>query len=269
MITASWIIEKMEKIAPQSTAISWDNVGLLIGDINKPIKKILIALDALDSVISEAIEWGADMIITHHPLIFRPLKTITTRDHIERRVFTLVRADICLFSAHTNLDSAMGGVNDVLFERLGLIEKEILITDDSDYKNIGRVGRLPVPTRLDELARCTADVLGLETIRYCGNPSSIINKVALCSGGGSEQVLFDAVLKNKCELFITGDIKYHDAQNALHQGLYLIDATHFASEVVIVPRLADYLSKAAVSDRVELEIRAFMSGQPFRNWLKV
>ena len=239
--TVNDIIQYMERLAPLKTALEWDNPGLLIGERDKPVKRILVSLDCTDEAIDEAGRVKADMIITHHPLIFRPIKSITSDTALGRRVIKLIRSHITLFSAHTNLDIAEGGVNDVLFGILNLTEKAPLMPPSSDEAGLGRVGVLEAPMRLDELASFVGRKLGLKHTRYAGNPDFMISKVGLLCGSGSEIKYFKEASSNGCQAYITGDIKYHDAQAAIEMGLCLIDATHYASEAPVVERLCGYL----------------------------
>src|SRR5689334_11051717 len=123
-VSCGLIIEALERLAPSSLALEWDNVGLLVGESNRAVNKALIALDATDQVVEEAVTKGADLIITHHPVIFHPVKRVTDQTVLGRRLLKLIKNNISVYSAHTNLDIANGGVNDVLFELLGLRDKE-------------------------------------------------------------------------------------------------------------------------------------------------
>ncbi|MDR1560132.1 MAG: Nif3-like dinuclear metal center hexameric protein [Clostridiales bacterium] len=235
--TVNDIVEYLERLAPPSAALEWDNSGLLIGERDKPVRRILVALDCTD----EAVLADVDLIITHHPLIFRPIKSVTSDSALGRRIITLIRRGVSLYSSHTNLDIADGGVNDALFNALGLIDKEPLMPPDSDEAGLGRVGSLPAPSPLDEFAGFVGKTLGIRHIRYFGNPSTIISRAGLICGSGSGHEYFKEASAKGCQAYITGDIKYHDVQDALEMGLCLIDATHLGSEILIVDKLVEYL----------------------------
>jgi dinuclear metal center YbgI/SA1388 family protein len=156
----SQIMEIIEKLAPTDIAEEWDNVGLLVGRGNADVSKVLIALDALDAVVDEAIALGADAIITHHPAIFRPINRITDESTSGRRLLRLIEGGICLYSAHTNLDAADGGVNDMLFDIFGLLNRE-LICETKPGVFAGRAGILSEPMRLSDFALTVKHTLGL------------------------------------------------------------------------------------------------------------
>jgi len=241
MRTVNDIIQSLELLAPIKTAFDWDNVGLLIGDRHKSVQKILVALDCTNEIVDEAEQLAADIIITHHPLIHDALKSITTDTPAGRRIIRLIKADISLFSAHTNLDIAKGGVNDVLFNTLELTDKEHLFPPDSDEAGLGRIGSLQTPMPLNEFASFIGQKLNLTHTRYVGNPTALIYKTGLVCGSGSRNKFFVQAAEKGCQAYITGDIKYHDAQTAKDMELYLIDATHYASEVLVVESLCTYL----------------------------
>jgi len=241
MHTVNDIAQSLELLAPIKTALDWDNVGLLIGDRHKFVEKVLVALDCTNEIIDEAEQLSVDIIITHHPLIHDVIKSITTDTPAGRRIIRLIKADISLFSAHTNLDIAKGGVNDVLFNALELTDKEHLIPPDSDEAGLGRIGSLKSPMPLNEFASFIGEKLNLAHTRYVGNPSTLINKTGLVCGSGSRYKYFKQAAENGCQAYITGDIKYHDAQAAKDLELCLIDATHYASEVLVVESLCTYL----------------------------
>ncbi len=228
------IIAAMERLAPENTAQAWDNVGLLVGERERrDIKTILVALDVTDAVITEAIGLNADLIIAHHPLIFKPVKCITDDTALGRRIINLIYNNIAVYAAHTNLDLADGGTNDILFELLGLTEKGRL--------ELGLSGRLSEGVTLSALTRYVKERLGVSQIKYSGDPDAVITRVGICGGSGSGLDYFAEAVSAGCEAYITGDIKFHDAQAALDMGLCLIDVSHYDSEVFVVKRLAEYL----------------------------
>ena len=264
MTTTQWLITEMETWAPLSHAESYDNVGLLIGDATNPVKKILVALDATDAVIKEAILGQYNCIITHHPLIRDPLKSITAACAAGRKIISLIRHGICLYTAHTNLDKAPGGVGDCLVKKI-FDEKPApaLVKEPfGDYIGFGRVVILKEETTLGELLSRVKTALGLEHIRYSGDLSAKIKKVGLC--GGSGMSFWQAAKAENCDAYITGDVRHHDALNALDAGLNLIDITHYSGENLIVNAIVSRLREKAASDGLDIEITAASAdGQPF------
>ena len=266
MITTQWIINEMENWAPTSLAESYDNVGLLVGDASSPIKKILVALDATEAIIKEAILGNYNCIITHHPLIRDPLKSVTAADTTGHKIISLIQHNICLYAAHTNLDKAAGGVGDCLVKKIfdEKCEKPLpaLVKEpSSDLVGFGRVIILQEETTLGELLNRVKAKLGLAYIRYSGDLSTKIKKVGLC--GGSGMSFWQAAKDENCDAYITGDVRHHDALNALDAGLSLIDVTHYNGENVIVNAIVSRLREKATQDGLDLEITATsVDGQP-------
>jgi dinuclear metal center YbgI/SA1388 family protein len=257
----------MERLAPTTAALSWDNVGLMLGDPSGPVKKILLALDCTDSAVNEAIDYHADLILTHHPLIFKPIKSITTETSLGRRIISLLNAHIAVYSAHTNLDVAEGGVNDELFNRLGLVDKAFLEPEDLTETGLFRLGRLEKPLTLAEFAKQTETALNITHIRFSGDPNRLIGSAATCCGGGSKPEYFKYAKQKHCDVYITGDITYHDYIAAAELDLSLIDATHYASEVVVLDKLRSYLADCAEKAGYELDIRIFKDENQVFNML--
>lgn len=360
----------MEKWAPLKFAEAWDNPGMSVGNPNCEVKKILVALDAQESVIDEAIEIGANLIVTHHPFIFSGIKNIDMSTPMGRKIFKLIKNDISIYSAHTNLDVAKGGTNDVLadicelknvqildtvfVEKLykivvyvpydyidsvrealfnvdaghignysscsfsvngegtfkplegtnpfigkeGLLEKaseyrlETVVKEDNLQKTIdailkahpyeevaydiflleqkgasegiGRFGELLKPISLKELALKLKEALGLDYIRIVGDENKIIKKVSLCTGSGMSYL--NKAKRYNSDLYISSDIKYHEAQNAEDMGLCLIDVTHYAGENIIVPVIKEYLDNIIKENGYECDVEiSNINGQPFIN----
>ncbi|MDR3239263.1 MAG: Nif3-like dinuclear metal center hexameric protein [Clostridiales bacterium] len=267
-VNVDWVIRQMNEWAPERSAMAWDNVGLLIGDRGQEAAKILIALDCTDAVAAEAAEMGASLVITHHPLIFAPLKTITADTSLGRRILTLIQNNIAVYSAHTNLDMAEGGVNDALFEKLGLSEKENLLPPDSDEAGLGRTGRLARPMPIEAFAAQAGARLGLTAVRFVSNRSDgsqTVRKAGLCSGAGARETYFRAAKEKGCDVYVTGDIRFHEAQAALEMDLCLVDVTHYAGEAIITEKIRAYLQARAVDAGVDLEMAVSRTdGQVFR-----
>ena len=245
MTTVADIMEFMESLAPKALKMDWDNVGLNCGSKSAPVKKILVALDPFEHVCQEAVDWNADLLVTHHPLIFRPWPMVTDEAAISRGLINLIRHDISHFCAHTNLDCAEGGVNDVLAAKLGLQNVEKVPADAHGMLRMGEVEAqelMDFLTFVKETLRCD----GLRYVRG-GKP---VHKVAV-GGGGCASGLYDAILAG-CDTFVTSDIKYNDWWDAKEQGLNLIDAGHFHTENPVVSMLAEKI--AAAFPEVEVKI---------------
>lgn len=361
------IINIIEELAPQYLAEDWDNVGLLVGRSEKEIKKILLALDVTPEVVEEALQERADMIISHHPVIFKGLKALRT-DTLRCQMLTkLLQNDIAVYCAHTNLDAALGGVSDALALKLGLKEIEVLQTTyqeeyfklvvfvPEDYSRIvrkalgdagaghigayshctfrtpgigtfkpgegtnpfigergkieevkeerletivpsrilsrvikamieahpyeevaydlyplamrgdshgmGRVGLLPEERTLEQFANYVKKELNAASVRYVGNKGAKIKKIAVCGGSGGS--LIGEACKNNADLFLTGELSYHDAHMAREVGIAVMAAGHRATEQPVIPRLKEYLqSQLSEEDGVELYISNIISG-PF------
>lgn len=231
------IINYMEELFPRSLACDWDNVGLLLGDGKHQVNKILLALDLTDGVVDEAINIGANMIITHHPILIEGIKRITD-SAVAKRVTKLIRHNICLFAAHTNLDIADHGTNDTLCKLFSLEQIEPL--KEFEY---GKVGMLAKSVDLKDFANFVKTTLSLETIRFYGDKNRIVKRIGVCSGGGSNSVYFQYAKDKACDVYLTGDIKHHDALCAIDLGLCLIDMTHYASEIIFMKPVRDLLTK--------------------------
>ncbi len=236
MATVADILEFVETLAPRSLKMDWDNVGLNCGSKAAAVKKILVALDPFEHVCQEAVDIGADLVVTHHPLIFQPWPMVTDDSAISRGLMNLVRHDISHICAHTNLDCAPGGVNDVLAAALGLENVEPL----GAYGGMMRCGYVPEQS-LERFLGFVKEQLHCDGLRYCdgGKP---VRKVAV-GGGSCSDGLYDTILAG-CDTFVTSDVKYNGFWDAHEQGLNLIDAGHFHTENPVVFMLAEKIAAA-------------------------
>ncbi len=244
MTTVNDILTFVETLAPRIMKMDWDNVGLNCGSKAAPVRKILVALDPFEHVCQEAVEMGADLLVTHHPLIFQPWPMVTDDAAISRGLINLIKHDISHICAHTNLDCAPGGVNDVLAERLGLEDVEPL----GAYGGMMRCGYVKEQS-LGDFLGFVKERLHCEGLRYCdgGKP---VRKVAV-GGGSCSDGLYDTVLAG-CDTFVTSDVKYNGFWDAKEQGISLIDAGHFYTENPVVAMLAEKI--AAAFPEVEVKI---------------
>lgn len=237
------VINYMRTLAPENLAESWDNVGLMVGDEQAEISKVMVCLDITDKVVKEAVEKNVDMIVTHHPLIFKGMKSITAQTSAGRRVITLIKNNISVYSAHTNLDIAYGGTNSVLAHLLELENVQGLMPTDNPNEFLGKVGDLPVPMSFYAFSLLVKEQLCAEYITVTGNEMTTVSRVALCTGKASSLEYMAQAKKMGCQVYITGDVGYHDGQNANDLDLCLIDGTHYYTEVLVVPVLEEYLQQ--------------------------
>lgn len=230
MATVGEILAFIETLAPRELKMDWDNVGLNCGSKTAPVRKILLALDPFEHVCEEAARWGADLLVTHHPLIFRPLPMVTDDAAITRGLMTLICHGISHICAHTNLDCAPGGVNDALANTLGLQN----ITPLGAFGGMMRCGEVREQSLSDFLG-FVKQQLRCDGLRYCDGGKSV-RKVAV-GGGGCADGLFDAICAG-CDTFVTSDVKYNQFWDAKEQGLSIIDAGHFHTENPVIAVVA-------------------------------
>ncbi len=218
----------IDSFAPFSTAMDFDNVGLLVGDINKPVNKILVSLDITDGAIEEAVIIGAELIVSHHPVIFNPIKTVLA----DSVVYSLCKNGISAICAHTNLDAASGGVNDVLCEITGLKNVE-----DWPPENIGRIGF--TDTDINNFANSVAKALGISSVNVvdCGNR---VKKVAVMGGSGGGDI--DYAVAIGADTLLTGEMKHSQYVSAKNKGINVVVAGHFNTEYIVVPPLVKRIS---------------------------
>ena len=232
MPTVGDILEYLESIAPPALKMDWDNVGLLCGSRSTPVTKVLVALDPFEHVCQEAAGWGAELIVTHHPLIFHPLPNVTDETSIGRSIMTLCRHGISAVNAHTNLDCAEGGINDVLAQKLGLSNISVIPYPGMEG-GLLRCGMASAQT-LESFLSYVKNALGCQKLRYVdgGKP---VRKVAVGGGSCGDEML--QALDAGCDTFVTADIKYNQFWDAHDLGINLIDAGHFCTENPVVPVL--------------------------------
>ena len=234
--TVQLVADAVNRLAPKKLAEEWDNPGLLIGDPSAEVKKIFVCLDVLEENISRAIELDAQIIVAHHPMIFRAIKNVCFDLPHGKKISRLIKNNLAVFAAHTNLDIAAGGVNDILAKKIGLVDVKNFGEEEF---SLGRIGTLETPMTAEDFARHVKKVLNAENVRLICAGNFLIKKVGLCGGAGAEFIqkakFFGA------QAFVTGDVKYHDAQAAVENGIHVVDAGHFATEFPIVHVLADYL----------------------------
>ena len=246
MTTVADILKYIETLAPRPMKMDWDNVGLLCGTKSAAVTKILVALDPFEAVCKEAADIGAELIVTHHPLIFQAPKAITDETSIGRCIMQLCRHGISAINAHTNLDQAPGGVNDVLAQKLGL--ENVQIIDPKDGVGLLRCGDV-TEQPLENFLASVKENLNCAGLRYVSSGKAV-RKVAV--GGGSCAGGMLEALNAGCDTFVTADIKYNQFWDAHDLGLNLIDAGHFQTENPVVAVLAGKI--AAAFPEIEVKI---------------
>lgn len=234
----------LDHLAPFSSQMSFDNAGFLVGRGTAQVKRLMVALDITEEVVSEAAEAGCQLIVAHHPVIFHPARSITDETPNGRILLALVEKGLAAVCAHTNLDVAHGGVNDALARQLGLADVELLQEEGVDPAGhpygLGRVGMVSGYESLPAFAAFVRDALKAPGVRLedAGRP---VRRVAV--GGGACGDLLERVAATGCDTFVTADVKYNVFLDARAMGVNLIDAGHFSTEDVVCPVLAGWLEK--------------------------
>ena len=231
-------LNEIEQWAPLYYAEEWDNPGLQVGRRDKQIGKVMVALTPGEAAIQAAVDAEVDMLLTHHPMIFKPTKSVTTDTVLGQSIIKLIQHDINLYCAHTNLDIAEGGVNDVLAQALQLQQVNVLEFMTEEY-GIGRVGALAQSMTFEAFLQFTATRLQNEHLSYQGDLHRTVQKVALCGGSGISYL--KAAKQSGADVYVTGDMKYHDAQLASELDICIVDAGHFGTEKLIVQALAEFV----------------------------
>lgn len=254
------IITRLEELCPAECAMEWDNVGLLAGRREKEVKRVYIALDATDEVVEEAVQTGADMLVTHHPLIFSGLKQITDGDFIGKRVLRLLQNDISYYAVHTNYDVRRMGV--LSCGKLGFEKPQVLectrVGEDGVQEGIGCIAEIK-ETELLELAGQVKDTFRLDSVRIFGSPKQKIRKAAICPGSG-KSVIPEAI-KKQADVLITGDIGHHEGIDSVACGMAVIDAGHYGIEHIFTADMERLLKE----NFPELEIKTAPLKSPFIN----
>lgn len=236
-------IAALERLAPLALAEEWDNVGLLAGNPLAPLQRAMTCLTLTPDVAIEAIETGAQLVVTHHPLPFRPIAKLTTADTTGETLWRLAGAGIAVYSAHTAYDSCVGGVNDQLAEVFELTDTAPLQAATLPLEGgAGRIGICHAQKTLADLARTAESELGAHTPRLVGRPETVAGRVAVaCGSGGS---LLDLALGADCDTFVTGEASFHDCLKARTAGVGVVLLGHYASEHFALRTLAERLAAA-------------------------
>ena len=286
-MTIEELLGILDELAPRTEQLGWDNSGLLIGHRDREVRKIYLAVDATEEVIRHAREFGADVLLTHHPLIFTKLSRVSDEDFVGRRVLELAEAGIALIAMHTNFD--IHGMREAIDTKLGL-HATGMVGDDAgpgdasvgsagacgtltgstgtcdasvgsagacgvevldDEDRIGSIAELRKAVRLDDYAKFVRDAFGLEGVRVFGDGTTSIRRVAVCGGSGKSEI--ETAIRKGADLLVTGDIDHHSGLDALEQGLCIIDAGHYGLEHVFMDYMRAYLKENAPGIASEME----------------
>ena len=232
------IINVIEEFAPLSIQEGWDNSGLCVGSPEDEVTSVLLALDCTPELVDEAVACGADMIVTHHPLIFSGLKKITADDMVGMAVIKAIKAGISIYAAHTNADKVLEGVSGAMAARLGL-ENVTILDQDGEGTGLGVVGDLPEPMTAQETLELVKERFSLKVIKASAPLQTKISRVAMCGGSGGS--LIGAAKRAGAQLYISGDISYHNFFTP--EGFMIMDIGHYESEIDIVGILFSLIMK--------------------------
>lgn len=255
------IIGELHSIYNPKSAEEWDNVGLIIGDENKEIKKILFCLDLTFDAIDEAINQNVNLIITHHPAIFSGVKKITNESIQGEKLLKIIENKIAVYSIHTNSDFAINGLNDFIMEKIGL-EGRVLISKEREYEDYNpikkmfekhklgeaRIKYLEKPITLEQLIDKIKIELKLDYVRYVGDKDRLVSRIGLVTGGGISLI---KDIKNEIDVFLTGDLKHHESLDLYEEGKLLVDIGHYESEYLFVELIKREMSKFFDGEMIE------------------
>lgn len=241
------ILSIVNEIAPFEKAEPWDNVGLLLGSLENEVTNIVCALDLTREVLSSAIEKGANLIITHHPILFSGRKRLTEDDYEGRLLCEMIRNHMNLIAAHTNYDVAEGGVNDCLARALGLTNVTSIEADEAQILRIGDIAPMTLRAFSDAAASALTDV-----IRVYGESDRMIRRVAVCGGAGGEYA--SVALKAGADCYLTGEMRYHDSIDLMHEGLATLHAGHDATERIAINPLKEGLQNRLNAIQYNLKV---------------
>ena len=236
------ITSYLEQISPLHLQESYDNAGLIVGNPNTIVTKVLVCLDSIEAVIDEAISIGANMVIAHHPIIFSGLKTITGASYIERTIIKAIKNDIAIYAIHTNLDNVyQNGVNEKICQKIGLNSCKILLPKMPDQDiGSGMIGELSEAMDTVKFLNHLKDAMSLNTVKYTDPIKSKVHKIAVCGGSGS--FLTQEAINNGADVFISADYKYHQFFDANNE-MVIVDIGHYESEYYTIELIKELLTQ--------------------------
>ena len=251
------LLDRIRLKYPEELQYSWDNSSLNLGDLDQDINKIMLTLEITNRTIDEAIEKGVDLVISHHPFLMSKVNQIRTDTIKGGLIYKMIRNNISAYCMHTSYDMAEDGLNDYFFDLLGIKDRQVLDVESSldsynDGKEygLGRLADLEKPIEIGDLISSLKDKLNIDHARYVGPKDLLINKIAVVTGNGSE---FFLLAKSKgCDILITGDLKYHQAMDALDMGMALLDFGHYGTEHIFSKSVYNYIN--SISGDIEVLI---------------
>ena len=256
-VTVGQAVAMLKDFAPEEYAYKkeYDNIGLILGDENAPVSRVLCCLDATEGVIDEAIRTGAELIVSHHPMLFRPINQINGSTVLGRKLLKAAQNGIAIYAAHTNLDFVSGGINDYVAQLLGLHNITVLDPYVNEENGFGRVGDLSSKVYISVLKGEVETVLRDSYVRTVGEPYAQVKRVAVINGGGGgDTSIVDAAIAAGADCLITADVKHHVAVYAYESGLTLIEPQHFTMEYCYISRLVQILKIEAKARKTDLVI---------------
>lgn len=256
--TLAGVVAALERLYDPAWAESWDAVGLVCGDPETPVRRVLFAVDPVAAAVEEAIDWHADLLVTHHPLLLRPVHSVAATTPKGRTVHRLISAGIALYTAHTNADVADPGVSDALARAVGVTGplRPLMPAPDDPRRGLGRVGELPAPTTLREFVGAVAAGLPPTAggVRVAGDLTATVRTVAVCGGAGDS--LLDAARASGADVYLTADLRHHPASEFREHGATaLVDAAHWATEWPWLTDAAHRMVAALASENSTVETR--------------
>lgn len=232
------IIETVENYAPLGLAYPWDNSGFLCGNINKEVKRLYVTLDVNRYTVDEAVKSGADMILSHHPIMFGGIKRIDIDEPDGYVIIKLIKNDIALYASHTPTDCAKNGINKVLADKLGIVDAKVIEPNERfEGCGLGRYGKLKEEMTLAEFAASVKEELRTPFVRVCGDPDTVIRTAAV--GGGACDDLIPEANANGADVMVTADMKYHISSDSVESGICVIDAGHYPTEAFVIDIFTD------------------------------
>lgn len=259
--TLGQVLLAVEELWPESLAENWDEVGLVAGHPAAPVTRVMFAVDPTLAVIEEAVEWGAELLITHHPLLLKGVTSVAATTAKGMAIHRLIESGTALLTVHTNGDSAVGGVSDVLADALGLkdVAPLTVATNGLPEEGIGRVGDLADVMSLGDFAARVYGILPSVAggVRVSGDKDGLVRRIAVCGGAGDS--LFEEVRASNADVYVTADLRHHPASEAREAAVdgrpYLIDVSHFASEWLWLPAAASALGNVLADQGHDVEIQ--------------
>ncbi|MDO5538500.1 MAG: Nif3-like dinuclear metal center hexameric protein [Eubacteriales bacterium] len=260
-MTVKELIQKIEAKFPLDKAAPWDNSGFQAGRKNKEVKKVYVALDATEEVIDDAVKWGADIIVTHHPMTMDGIKSVTSDTLKGRKYLKLLSHDVCCYASHTNYDivemaSLAGSM--MKLQKPEILDIAGVDQATAEYIGFGRAGSLVRPVTVRECGELVKTIFKLDNVKIFGDLDQVIQRVAISPGSGKSMI--GPALKAKAQVLITGDIGHHEGIDAVDEKLAIIDAGHYGLEHIFIDHMAAFIQK----EGKELEIRKAPIESPFQ-----